>query len=103
MTGDGPALPARKKKEAKLKGAYRAAYQCLFDLINDGETVERPNDVRVPVGVTTVTLVAFRSRLKKRGIINPDGNYREEFKRILVTLSNAGFIGVWDLVVWPVT
>ena len=35
--------------------------------------------------------------------INRDGSYREEFKRLHVTLTNAGKIGVFEGFVWCVT
>jgi hypothetical protein len=41
--------------------------------------------------------------LLKASIINRDGNPREQFRRIHVTLSNAGLIGIWNDIVWAVT
>jgi hypothetical protein len=32
--------------------------------------------------------------------VNEDGNPREQFRRIRVTLQEQGYIGVWDDFVW---
>jgi hypothetical protein len=45
----------------------------------------------------------WRSSLEKLSIINAKGNPREQFRRIHVTLKNAGLIGIWNGFVWPVT
>jgi hypothetical protein len=37
------------------------------------------------------------------GIINRDGSYREQFRRIRVMLKNAGVSGIWQDFVWAVT
>ena len=93
----------RKRDKKRLKPKETAAIRALFDVIADGETVPRPENVHVPVGVTSVTRAIFRDRLKNLRIINPDGSYRTEFDRICVTLKNAGLIGTWEEFVWPVT
>jgi hypothetical protein len=53
--------------------------------------------------VKGVTLTEWRDRLEKVRVINPDGNPREQFKRIHVTLLNAGAIGIWEEFAWAVT
>ena len=93
----------RKKSKKPLKPRETAAFRALFEIIADGETVPRPENVHVPVGATCVTRAVFRERVKSLRIINPDGSYRTEFDRICVTLRNAGFIGIWEDFVWPVT
>jgi hypothetical protein len=57
----------------------------------------------IPTGVQTVTLEEWRHMLDVTGIINRDGSYREQFRRIRVTLKNAGVIGIWEDLVWAVT
>jgi hypothetical protein len=93
----------KKAKRDKLAPIPKAALRALYELIADGETVPRPESIHVPVGVTCVTLENWKKRCDVTGIINRDGNYREQFRRINVTLRNAGFIGIWDKIVWPVT
>jgi hypothetical protein len=93
---------ARSKKD-KLPPLPKAALHALFECIADSETAPRPTDMHVPVGVTCVTLAKWRDRLLKLSIINPEGNHREQFKRIHVTLKARGFIGIWDDIAWPVT
>lgn len=89
-------------KKVKLPPLPKAALHALFECIADGATPQ-PSDPHVPEGVTGVTLTVWRDRLLKLGIINPEGNYREQFKRIRVTLQNAMTIGIWEDFVWPVT
>jgi hypothetical protein len=91
------------KPKSKLSDKNKAALDALFECIADGETAPRPENVHVPVGVTGVTLATWKNRLAVTAVINPDGNHREEFKRIHVTLRNARRIGIWDNFVWPVT
>jgi AAA domain len=92
-----------KSKRDKLPPNPKAALHALFECIADGETSPRPEDIHVPVGVTCVTLAKWRDRLQKLSIINPEGNHREQFKRIHVTLKSSGFIGIWEDITWPVT
>lgn len=92
-----------KSKKDKLAAIPKAALRTLYELIADGETAPRPDNLHAPVGVTCVTLANWKKRLDVTGVINRDGNHREQFRRICVTLKNAGIIGIWDNVVWPVT
>ena len=91
-----------KPKKDKLAPVPKAALHALFECIADGSTA-MPTDPHVPAGVTGVTLDLWRDRLLKLAIINAKGNYREQFKRIRVTLQNAKTIGIWENFVWPVT
>jgi AAA domain len=92
--------PRSKEKKVKLPPIPKAALQALHECIADGPA---PTHARVPAGVTGVTLTQWRDRLQKLAIINADGSYREQFKRIRVTLQNAKIIGIWEDFVWPVT
>jgi hypothetical protein len=98
-----PALGERKvAAKDKLKPNAKAALHALFECIADNPALP-PTDPHVPKGVTGVTLDIWRDRLLKLAIINPEGNPREQFKRIRVTLQNAMIIGIWEDFAWPVT
>jgi hypothetical protein len=45
----------------------------------------------------------WRDYLFKLDIINKDGSYREQFRRLRVKLKNAAAIGIWEEHVWSVT
>jgi hypothetical protein len=62
-----------------------------------------PASNHIPQGVKTVTLVEWREYLFKLNLINREGSYREQFRRLHVTPKNAGVIGIWDENVWAVT
>jgi hypothetical protein len=97
---DSDAEPAQKQK--KLTGAARLGLEKLNDCIVASGVAAPPSN-HIPQGVRGVTCNQWRAYLEKGGVINPDGNPREQFRRIRVTLLDAGFIGVWDDFVWPVT
>ncbi len=87
---------------SKLSDIQQAALNELWNCLADGETAPRPNDVHVPVGVTGLTLATWRNRLAARGVINPEGNPYQQFKRIYVKLASLKKIGIWKEFVWPV-
>jgi len=90
-------------KKPKLPPVPKAALHALFEVAADeGQPVDDASG-HVPKGVTCVTLDQWRDRLLKLAIINAKGNYREQFKRIRVTLQNVKIIGIWEDFVWPVT
>jgi hypothetical protein len=91
-----------KSKKDNLAAKPKAALRALFECLADG-AAPTPADQHVPAGVTGVTLPVWRERLLKLSIINADGNPRQEFSRIHVTLKERGFIGIWADFVWPVT
>jgi hypothetical protein len=62
-----------------------------------------PASNRIPNGIQTVTLDAWKDYCEKLAVINRKGNPREEFKRLHVTLENVGAIGIWNENVWVVT
>jgi hypothetical protein len=76
----------------------RALHECIADSV-----VTTPVDEHVPAGAKGVTFSVWRERLEKTRVINREGNPRQEFHRIHVTLKNAGAIGIWEDFVWPVT
>ena len=94
---------AAKSKKDKLPAVPKAALHALFECIADEGQPSPDTSGHAPKGVTCVTLDQWRDRLLKLAIINAKGNYREQFKRIRVTLQNAKIIGVWEDFVWPVT
>jgi hypothetical protein len=87
---------------SKLSDIQQAALAELFECIVDGETAPRPNDVHVPIGVRGLTLATWRNRLAARGVINPEGNPYQQFKRIYVRLAKLKKIGIWKEFVWPI-
>jgi hypothetical protein len=89
----------------QLRGTSRAGLRALNECLADHGRAA-PENNHVPIGKLSVTLDEWRDQLLKGGIINAEGNPREQFKRIRVTLINAGVIGVWDNLAWvsqPVT
>ncbi len=62
-----------------------------------------PASDHVPNWVRGVTKAQWRHMLECDGVINPDGNPREQLRRFLVTLKSAGVIGAWNDFVWIVT
>jgi hypothetical protein len=98
----GPATSTGKSKKGNLPPIPKAALHALFECIAD-RSAPTPTDPHVPAGVTGVTLDQWRDHLLKIALINAKGNYREQFKRIRVTLQNAKAIGIWEDFAWPVT
>lgn len=98
----GAALGARRKPKDKLPAKPKAGLRALQECVAGGEA-PRPANEHVPATAKGVTLAVWKERLEKTGVINRDGNPRQEFSRIHVTLKNAGAIGVWEEFVWPVT
>jgi hypothetical protein len=93
--GTKPVAP----KTAPLRGVARVGLDQLRNCMVD-HSANIPPSTHVPVGARGVTLDLWRSFLEKAGVINPEGNSREQFKRIRVTLQGHGFIGVWGNFVW---
>jgi hypothetical protein len=102
LTSASAADSGKKKPKPTLNPIPQAALRALHECIADG-AAPRPVDEHVPAGVTGVTMKVWRSRLEKLSLINAKGSPREQFRRIHVTLENAGLIGIWDSFVWPVT
>lgn len=87
----------------KIPAAAKQALAVLKDTLVSSP-IANPGSNHVPKGVTNgVSKTLWRHMCEKAGIINPDGNPREQLRRIIVTLKDAGAIGVWDDFVWPVT
>ena len=97
-------LASKKAKKREPTGKAKAALHSLFETIADGKIVPTPNDPHIPKSVTSGTSLShWRCDALSRGVLSAEGNSREEFKRIRVTLQNLGLIGVWEDFVWPVT
>jgi AAA domain len=90
--GEARTRPAQPRK--KLASAARVGLEQLKNCMADN-AVDIPASNHVPRSVKGVTLEQWQGYLAKAGIINMKGSYREQFKRIRVTLQDAGFIGVW--------
>jgi hypothetical protein len=89
--------PARRLPP-KAFAALRGLRNCTAEL-----GVLAPPGSRAPAGTKGVTTQQWRDELKKAGVINAEGNYRQEFIRLRVTLQNTATIGIWEEFVWPVT
>jgi hypothetical protein len=61
-----------------------------------------PESDHVPKGQQGVRKDVWRMYLEMAGIINKDGNPREQLRRIIVTLREHERIGVWGDYVWLV-
>jgi hypothetical protein len=97
--------PIKNTRQGKLSGAARVGFDQLRNCMAD-HSADLPASAYLPGGTKGVTLTLWRGYLEKAGVINPEGNPREQFRRIRVTLQERGFIGVWDDFVWlshPVT
>ena len=90
---------ASPKKPAKLTGAAAVGMEQLRNCLAMN-AAHIPASEHVPTGANGVTLDLWRRYLEQAGVINPDGNPREQFRRIRVTLQEHGFIGVWGEFVW---
>ena len=97
VEGEAAAKPKTKLPPIPT-AALRSLHECLADV-----GVPAPPDGHIPERVTTVTFSQWREYLFKHAIINREGNYREQFRRIHVTLKNAGKIGIWNELAWSVT
>lgn len=93
---------ASMKRAGKISAAARQALDLLHQAMIES-TIPAPQSEHIPTGVHGVTKSLWRSYCEKAGIINAEGNPREQLRRIVVTLKDAGLIGVWDDFVWPVT
>jgi hypothetical protein len=94
VEGETTAKKAPKLSPTAVAG-LRALNECLAGL---GKPA--PASEHFPHGVTCVTMDEWREYLFKRKVINREGSYREQFRRLHTSLSNAGEIGIWDEHVW---
>lgn len=94
--------PPKQRRPPKVPPAAKQALALLVVCMETG-AVRAPVSDHIPAGVRGVTKAVWRAYLEKGGIINPEGNPREQLRRIIVTLKDAGLIGLWDDFVWPVT
>jgi AAA domain len=93
---------SKDKTSPKSSVAQRAGLKALRDCIGR-EGKSAPTSDHIPAGVMGVTLDYWREHLANQGILNVDGNPRQEFKRIRLELIERGVIGVWENFVWIVT
>ena len=85
-----------------LKGTAKAGYENLIDCVARQGDLAPPSD-NIPAGARGVTKAVWRQHLEKSGLVNPDGNPREQLRRLVVTLKSQGAVGLWEDFVWPVT
>jgi hypothetical protein len=89
----GGAAAAKLKPKAKL--GLEQLRACIAEIGH-----EAPVSPNIPAEAKGVTLDEWRERLRKAGIINIDGNPRQQFIRIREDLQNGKLIGVWENFVW---
>src|SRR5262249_36935245 len=89
-----PAATAAKEAAKKLSPTALAGLHALKDCLADMGKVP-PASNHIPNGVPCVTLKDWREYLFKYNLINREGSYREQFRRLHVTLRNAAKIGIW--------
>lgn len=99
---EAAASSSKGKPGKKLNPVAFAALRALNELVANNPTVLPPS-LQIPACTRGVTLADWKCRLGKLQLINLEGSYREQFRRIHVTLNNAGKIGIWEQFVWPVT
>jgi|SRR5215216_5089485 hypothetical protein len=95
--------PASQSKDRKLSPVNEAGLRALHECLADKGEVLPYYSEHIPKGVACVTLDEWRDYLFKLDIINKDGSYREQFRRLRVKLKNAAVIGIWEEHVWSVT
>jgi hypothetical protein len=61
-----------------------------------------PASTEVPDGTVGVEAEIWKQYLRQVQLINPDGNEREQYRRMYVTLASAGCIRGWGKYVWLV-
>jgi hypothetical protein len=61
---------------------------------------EAPVSTNIPAGARGVTLDEWKDRLGKAGVINAEGNPRQQFIRIREDLQTAKLIDIWEDFVW---
>jgi hypothetical protein len=91
---------ASPRKPKKINAAAQQALALLHECMAAGAT-DAPASTHIPGGTRGVTKKAWQSYCEKGGIINADGSPRQELKRIIVGLKDAGSIGIWGDFVWP--
>lgn len=100
-----PTEGERAKRPKQPTGVAKLGLAQLNNCLAD-QSVDLPRDANIPLGLKGVTLEAWKTYLLAAAIINHEGNPREQFRRIRVTLQSTGIIGVWNDFVWvsrPVT
>jgi hypothetical protein len=99
---DSETSSKRAANNRKLTPMAEQGLACLRDCIGSlGQPAQASHNI--PSGVKTVSLQQWQRHMELGGIVNAEGNPREQRRRIVVTLKSAGFIGVWDDFVWCVT
>jgi hypothetical protein len=88
-----------QKSAHKIGGIPQRALSELADLILECGC-SPPACPHIPPSRKVVTTDQWKDRLARRQLINPDGNPRQQLKRIQITLQKCGAIGIWDQHVW---
>jgi RecA-family ATPase len=91
-----------EKKRKTPTGSAAVAFKQLQNCVAKNVTVLPASD-HVPKGATGVRLELWRNYLLNSAVLNKNGNPREEFRRIRMTLQRLEYIGVSNDYVWIVT
>jgi hypothetical protein len=95
-------VPAPSKRRPLTPATKRALDLLHAAMANN--PIPAPASSHIPRSVTSgVSKTVWRHMCEKGGIINSEGSPREQLRRFVVTLKDAGFIGVWEDFVWLVT
>jgi AAA domain len=86
-------------QKRKVSGTAKLGLDQLTNCVIKYVT-ETPYSDAVPKEAKGVNLDLWYKYLVSAGLVNEDGNPREQFKRIRVTLQESGYIGVWNDFVW---
>jgi hypothetical protein len=98
IVSSSPAQAMATRRSTKAQAALQAIHECIAE-----GACAAPRNEYIPEEAKCITLKRWRDRLATKGIINPEGNPSEEFKRIRVRLENDRLIGTWGHFVWLLT
>ncbi|MEZ5822303.1 MAG: AAA family ATPase [Xanthobacteraceae bacterium] len=101
VSADAPEPSGRSNLTRKNREAHRV----LTEMLAEGDTVQRPDDPKVPADAECVLTEAWKDRLLARRILdgaNADTASRQ-FRRIKSALVDAGVVGISGSVVWRVS
>lgn len=94
---------AEDQRPAKQPATMNARQKLGLDILRDcviKEGAPPPSHVGFPRGVTVVTVDSWKAELRSRGVLNPDGNPREEFRRLKDALLEKKIIAIRESFVW---
>jgi hypothetical protein len=90
---------APKKHRKPLTGSAKLGLAQLYIAVDKNVTATPACD-QVPNGARGCEIELFKKYLRLVGLINPDGNEREQYKRMYVTLAEHGYAIAWGEHIW---